>query len=82
MGTLKLWCSFLLCLSPAIVFLAACATSSGTPTYIHVCPIVPQYSKAFEQEAAKELAAIPPNLAITKMLTDYIAVRAEAKACH
>jgi hypothetical protein len=61
--------------------LAQCASTAGPVTYVHVCPIVPQYSKDFEQQAGNELAFLPPDAALTTMIDDYLAVRAEAKAC-
>jgi len=64
-----------------VVILASCASQGGTPTYIHVCPSIPTYSKAFEQQAGVQLEALPADSPITKMVEDYLAVRAEAKAC-
>jgi len=57
-------------------------TTVPSQTFVHVCPIVPTYSKAFEQQAGQELALLPPDAAITKMLSDYLAVRAEVRDCQ
>lgn len=64
----------------AVLALAGCATQQP-PQYIHICPVVPTYSTQFQQRAGDELALLPPDSPITKMVEDYLAVRAEAKAC-
>lgn len=76
---------FLLFSSLAAIFggislLAACATS-GTPTFIHTCPSMPTYTKAFEQQAGAELAKLPPNAPLARMVEDYIALRAAVRQC-
>jgi hypothetical protein len=62
-----------------VLLVGGCVPSQ---TFVHVCPIVPTYSKAFEQQAGQELALLPPDAAITKMLSDYLAVRAEVRDCQ
>jgi hypothetical protein len=49
--------------------------------YIHVCPVAPQYSKEFEQQAGQQLAKLPPTSPIVKMISDYISVRREIRDC-
>jgi hypothetical protein len=54
----------------------------SSPSFVHVCSIVPTYTKSFEQQAGQELALLPPDAAITKMISDYLAVRAEVRDCQ
>jgi hypothetical protein len=39
------------------------------------------YSKAFEQAAGQQLAALPDGSPIVTMIEDYLKVRAEARDC-
>jgi hypothetical protein len=52
------------------------------PVLIHVCPVAPAYSAAFEKQAGQQLSTLPPGSPIVKMISDYIAVRSEIRACH
>lgn len=63
-----------------IMLLSGCAAQ--TPIYVTVCPVAPKYSKSFEQSAAAQLKTLPDNSPIVKMISDYIALRAETKACN
>jgi hypothetical protein len=65
----------------AFLSLAACASTAPPSPYVHVCPIVPTYSKEFDAKAADEFAALPADSNIAVMIEDYIAIRDEARAC-
>ena len=67
-------------LIPLLLLLSECNLTPA-PLYIHVCPVAPDYSQAFEQQAGKQLAALPPGSPIVKMISDYLAVRDEIKDC-
>jgi len=67
------------------IFLAAFAVLSGwatAPQYIATCPAAPVYSRAFEAQAANELAFLPPNSNIATMILDYGKVRKEIIQCE
>ena len=46
------------------------------------CPPVPDYSAAFQAQAAEELALLPEGSAIAEMLRDYAVMREQARACR
>jgi hypothetical protein len=70
-----------LCLT-SLLALGACATSSQPQEVVlHVCPIAPAYTSAFEKSAAQELAALPPGSPLAQMIADYVAVRKEISVC-
>lgn len=64
-------------LALATSWLSGCAQtiSSG-------CPPVPDYDRALRLRAATELAALPPQSALERMLDDYAVMRAQARACR
>ena len=67
------------------IFLAAFAVLSGcatAPQYVSTCPVAPVYSRAFEVQAANELAFLPPNSNIATMLSDYGKLRKETRVCQ
>jgi hypothetical protein len=61
--------------------LPGCSLTTA-PLYVHACPVAPNYSRAFEQQAGQQLASLPPASPIVKMISDYLAVRQEIKDCH
>lgn len=62
--------------------LGGCQTT-GAPqqVYLHVCPVAPTYTVAFEKQAGTQLAALPADSPIVNMISDYLAVRHELKDC-
>jgi hypothetical protein len=42
---------------------------------------VVEYSRAFQDQAAEELALLPEGSAIAEMLSDYAVMRAQARVC-
>lgn len=72
----------LVCLS--LLALAGCASAPQTvdvPTYVHVCPTMPQYTRDFDRQAADQLATIPIDSPVAKMIDDYGTVRQEIRTC-
>jgi hypothetical protein len=41
-----------------------------------------EYSRKFQARAAEELALMPENSVIVKILSDFAGMRAEARACR
>lgn len=46
------------------------------------CPPVPEYPPAFQTRAADELAALPADAALRRMVDDYKRMRDQARACR
>ena len=76
------WRRRLAALALATSSLGACATGGSEPTAVPVCPPVPDYSAAFQAQAAEELALLPEGSAIAEMLRDYAVMREQARACR
>ena len=62
-------------------WLSACATDSSELS-VFGCPPVVEYSPEFQARAANELALLPDRSAIADMLSDYVVMREQARACH
>ena len=60
---------------PMLLTLGGCAATSS------VLPDVPQYTKAQQKEAAKEMKSCPCPV-IWQMLGDYLTMRDETRALH
>jgi hypothetical protein len=67
----------------ALLVLSACVSTGGSsqPQIVHICPIAPTYTSNFEKAAAQQLAALPPDSPLARMVVDYVAVRKEIKDC-
>ena len=61
----------------ATLSLTACATGSSK-----VCPSHITYSPEAQARAADELAALPAESELVRLIGDYAAVRAEIRACR
>lgn len=60
-----------------VPLLTACGTVTSNP----VCPTLYSYSLQQREQAALTLEALDDGHALTTMMTDYGAVRAEIRAC-
>lgn len=72
---------------PALVLvagIAACTLVGPPPLYdkAPLCPEPKHYTADEEQQAARELLALPPDSIIAIMITDYGRERAELGACR
>jgi hypothetical protein len=74
-------CAFYAAFMSMAAILAGCAGGQQQPTFIHVCPTIPLYSKAFELAAGQQLAGLPPGSPDVMLIEDYLKVRAEARNC-
>ncbi len=59
------------------LLLAAC-----TSPVVVGCPPVPEYPPTFQTRAAGELAALPADAALRRMVDDYKRMRDQARACR
>ena len=62
--------------------LTACATAGSEAPPGAVCPPVVEYSREFQARAAHELNLLPEGSAIAEMLSDYVVMREQARACQ
>lgn len=65
----------------AIIALSGCSTQAPEPSYIKACPALVEYSRSFDQAAGAQIEALPVGSPVTKMIEDYIALRAQVRAC-
>ena len=54
------------------------ASDGGGPG---ACPLVVEYSREFQAQAAKEVALLPAGSAIAEILSDYAVMREQARIC-
>ena len=66
----------------ATSWLTACATVGSEKRVVPVCPPVVEYSREFQARAADELGLLPENSAVAGMMSDYAAMREQARACQ
>jgi len=65
----------------ATIWLSGCATGASDVASLGACPPVVEYSRAFQEQAAEELALLPEGSAIAEMLSDYAVMREQARVC-
>lgn len=65
----------------ATSLLTGCVTGVFEPRIATVCPPVIEYSRRFQARAAEELALLPKGSAISELLSDYVMMREQARAC-
>lgn len=63
------------------IWLSGCATGASDVASLGACPPVVEYSRAFQEQAAEELALLPEGSAIAEMLSDYAVMREQARVC-
>jgi hypothetical protein len=62
-------------------WLTGCATEGFEAGGLATCPPIVEYSRAFQAQAAEELALLPGRSAIVEMMSDYAVMREQARAC-
>ena len=65
----------------ATSWLTGCATAGFDAGGVATCPPVVEYSTEFQAQAAEELAMLPDGSAIVEMISDYVVMREQARAC-
>lgn len=68
--------------SVAALVALVCATVSSDGSGSGMCPPVVEYSREFQARAADELGLLPENSAVAGMMSDYAAMREQARACQ
>ena len=65
----------------ATILLAACATVDSESAVAGACSTLVRYSAEFRERAAGEVQRLAEDSAIVEMLSDYAAMREQARAC-
>ena len=70
-------------LAAAAILLASCApVDSERGEVRRPCPSVVEYDAEFRERAASEIEQLPEHSPIVAMLSDYAAMREQARACR
>ena len=70
-------------LAAAAILLASCApTDSERGEVRRPCPSLVEYDAGFRERAAREIERLPEHSPIVAMLSDYAAMREQARACR
>ena len=65
----------------AMLWLSGCAMGNSDRS-AHVCPPVVDYTSADQARAAAEVDMLPEARMIVRMLSDYAALRDQARVCN
>lgn len=63
-------------------WLTGCATAGFEQGGTAACPLVVEYSRELQAQAAEELALLPDGSAVVEMIGDYAVMRGQARACQ
>ena len=63
------------------IWLSGCARGASDGCGPVASPPFVEYSREFQARAAEELALLPEDSAIAEMLSDYVVLREQARAC-
>ncbi|MDE0242518.1 MAG: hypothetical protein OXQ84_20380 [bacterium] len=61
--------------------LTACAATSSEVRSVRECPSLISYSAEIRERAADEIALLPEDSAIIRLLSDYTVMRDQTRAC-
>ena len=64
-----------------MLWLTGCGMA-GSDRQAQVCPPVVEYSTADRARAVEEVEALPEGAFIVQMLSDYVVLRDQARACR
>lgn len=62
--------------------LSGCATVGSETGGISACPPVVEYSRDLRARAADELLLLPERSVLAEMMSDYVVLREQARACR
>ena len=68
-------------LAIATSWLTGCTTAGFEANRVAACPPVVEYSGEFQARAAEELALLPNGSAVIEMMSDYVVMRDQSRAC-
>lgn len=81
-SNVECWRRRLAVLVIATSWLTGCAAVGFETGGVGACPPVVVYSREFQARAAEELARLADGSAIAEMLSDYVVMRDQARACE
>ncbi|MBO6883152.1 MAG: hypothetical protein JJ869_06150 [Marivita sp.] len=61
---------------------SGCAMVGSSPPFAIVCPPVVEYSRETQSRVAEELSLLPDSSTIAEMLSDYVVMREQSRACE
>jgi len=61
--------------------LPLCLGNCGTASSDNACPPIAAYDRATMQQAAQDLAALPQDSPVVRMMEDYSVMRSQARLC-
>ncbi|EXL03994.1 hypothetical protein BG36_11200 [Aquamicrobium defluvii] len=76
------WKRQLAALAIATSLLSGCATVGSEPGGSSACPPVVEYSRDLQARAADELLLLPERSVLSEMMSDYVVLRGQARACR
>ena len=62
-------------------WLTGCVTAGFETNGLAACPPVVEYGREFQVQAAEELGTLPNGSAVIEMMSDYVAMRDQSRAC-
>lgn len=66
----------------ATISLTGCATVGSEPGGLSACPPAVEYSHGLQARAADELLLLPERSVLAEMMSDYVVLREQARACR
>ncbi|MBM9592921.1 hypothetical protein SAMN04488094_10276 [Tropicimonas isoalkanivorans] len=82
MSNARCWKRQLAALAIATSLLSGCATVGSEPGGISACPPVVEYSRDLQSRAADEVLLLPERSVLAEMMSDYVVLREQARACR
>lgn len=65
-----------------MLLLTACNEVSSEVVVKIVCPVIEQYDRSTQEQALKELEALPKDSALRRMVGDYSRLRDQVRVCR
>ena len=78
----RCWKQQLAALAIATSSLSGCATVGSEPGGLSACPPAVEYSRGLQARAADELLLLPERSVLAEMMSDYVVLREQARACR
>ncbi len=78
----RCWGLRLAVLAIATSSLSGCATVGSEPGGLSACPPAVEYSRGLQARAADELLLLPERSVLAEMMSDYVVLREQARACR
>jgi len=80
-SNVECWGRRLVVLLVGASWLTGCATAGFEAVGVAACPPVVDYRREFQARAAEEMAMLPDGSAVVEMMSDYVVMREQSRAC-